>query len=148
MRAGTAEGKGKSVRIMAVYLGDARTGVAFSDPGGSIAGETFVEQSRNAEKLMARLCELAAEKKAEKIVMGLPLNMDGSEGERAQKCRRAAEELSRRSGIEVVFQDERRTTVDAHRILSEMGRATKKHRKNVDAVAASLILETYLNRRT
>ena len=135
------------MKIMAIDLGDARTGIAFSDPGGSITGETFVESSRSEEKLMARLCELAAEKKAEKIVMGLPLNMDGSEGERAQKCRCAAEELARRSGIEVILQDERRTTVDAHRILSEMGKATKKHRKNVDAVAASLILETYLNRR-
>lgn len=133
---------------MAIDLGDARTGIAFSDPSGSIVGETFVENSRSPEKLMDRLCELAAEKKADKIVMGLPLNMDGSEGERAQKCRGAAAELARRSGMEVILQDERRTTVDAHRILSEMGKATKKHRKNVDAVAASLILETYLNRRT
>lgn len=135
------------MKIMAIDHGDARTGVAFSDATGSITGETFVVETWNREKLLDRLCGLAREKRAEKIVVGLPLNMDGSEGERALKCRELADELSERSGIETILQDERRTSVDAHRILSEMGKPTKKHRRNVDAVAASLILETYLNRR-
>jgi putative Holliday junction resolvase len=135
------------MKIMAIDYGDARTGVALSDAGGSIVGETLVVESWNYEKLLDRLCGIAAEKKAGLFVMGLPLNMDGSEGPRAEKSRALAADLAAKCGLEVVLQDERRTTVDANRILSEAGRRGKKRRETVDAVAASLILEAYLNRR-
>jgi putative Holliday junction resolvase len=138
---------GLFMKIMAVDYGDARTGVAFSDISGRIAGETLVLESWNYEKLISRLCALAAEKKAEKIIIGLPLNMDGSEGIRAEKSRSLASELTQKTGLEVILQDERRTTVDAHRILTEVGKFGKKRKDSVDAVAASLILETYLNKK-
>jgi putative Holliday junction resolvase len=133
------------MRIMAVDYGDARTGVALSDPGGRIAGEALVIHEWNAEKLAEKLCALAKEREAGVIVLGLPVNMDGSLGPRAEKSRQLAELLRARCSAEVLLQDERRTTVDAHRILSDAGRHGKKRKALVDAVAASLILETYLN---
>lgn len=134
------------MRIMAIDYGDARTGVAFSDISGTIAGETLVIEEWVTERLIDRLCALAAERGVGKIVLGLPRNMDGSEGVRAEKSRSLADVLGQKSGIDVILQDERRTTIDAHRILSASGKRTKKHREVVDAVAAALILETYLNR--
>ena len=132
---------------MALDYGDARTGVAISDIGGSIAGEALVVESWNYEKLLARLCSIASEKGAGLIVIGLPLNMDGSEGPRAEKSRVLAADLAAKSGLEVVLQDERRTTIDAHRILSDVNKHGKKRKETIDAVAASLILETYLNKK-
>jgi putative Holliday junction resolvase len=135
------------MKIMAIDYGDARTGVALSDIGGSIAGETLVVESWNYEKLLTRLCGIISEKRARLIIIGLPLNMDGSEGPRAEKSRALAADLAVKSGIEVILQDERRTTIDAHRILSEAGKHGKKRKETIDAVAASLILETYLNKK-
>lgn len=133
------------MKIMAIDYGDARTGVAFSDISGTIVGETLVVKEWNAERLAERLAELYRERGAGKIIIGCPLNMDGSRGERAEKSDALAELLREGTGAEVVSVDERRTTVDAHRILSESGKRAKKHKDIVDAVAASLILETYLN---
>ena len=135
---------GEAVKIMALDYGDARTGVAFSDETGLLAGETLVLPSWNHEKLLTQVAELARSRNAEKIVLGLPRNMDGSEGPRAEKSRAFAAELEA-LGLEVVFVDERRTTVEAHGILSEAGKRGKKRRERIDAVAATLILETYLN---
>ena len=132
------------MKIMALDYGDARTGVAFSDELGLLAGETLVLPSWNHEKLLAEVAELARSRNAEKLVLGLPRNMDGSEGPRAEKSRTFAAELEA-LGLEVVFVDERRTTVEAHGILSEAGKRGKKRRQRIDAVAATLILETYLN---
>ena len=132
------------MKIMALDYGDARTGVAFSDELGLLAGETLVLPSWNHEKLLTQVAELARSRNAEKIVLGLPRNMDGSEGPRAEKSRAFAAELEA-LGLEVVFVDERRTTVEAHGILSEAGKRGKKRRERIDAVAATLILETYLN---
>ena len=84
------------------------------------------------------------EKKPERLVMGFPKNMDGTEGPRAALYREFAEILRERTGMDVVLWDERRTTIEAHNILSAGGKKMKSHRKNVDAVAASLILEGYL----
>ena len=132
------------MKIMALDYGDARTGVAFSDELGLLAGETLVLPSWNHEKLLTQVAELARSRNAEKIVLGLPRNMDGSEGPRAEKSRAFAAELEA-LGLEVVFVDERRPTVEAHGILSEAGKRGKKRREKIDAVAATLILETYLN---
>ena len=76
--------------------------------------------------------------------MGFPKNMDGTEGPRADLYREFAALLTEKTGMEVVLWDERRTTIEAHNILSAGGKKMKSHRKNVDAVAASLILEGYL----
>ena len=132
------------MRVLAIDYGDARTGVAISDPTGSIVGSTTVIHSHNREKTLAALVELCQSCAAERVVMGFPKNMDGSEGPRAALYRAFAADLSERLGMEVALWDERRTTVEAHQILSDSGYHGKKRKNTVDAVAASLILESYL----
>lgn len=132
------------MKVMAIDYGDARTGVAISDARGSIVGRSTVVPSYNPEKAIAAICEIAAADGVEEIVVGLPRNMDGSEGERAALCRDFAARLAEASGLPAALWDERRTTVDAHRILTGNGRFGKKRKEKVDAVAASLILEGYL----
>lgn len=135
------------MRIMAIDYGDARTGVAVSDLTGMMAGYTTVIREHKRETVIAELLRLAKSRQVEELVVGLPRNMDGTEGARAQLCRTFAAELERASGLPVVLWDERRTTVEAHAILHQSGKRMKEHRKNVDAVAASLILENYLMRK-
>ena len=132
------------MRIMAIDYGDVRTGVAVSDALGMIAGETFVIAERNAENLARRIAAEAADRGAETVVLGLPKNMDGTEGPRAEKARALAALLEAAGAPPVVLWDERRTTIDAHRILRDNGKKEKKHKNTVDAVAAALILEGYL----
>lgn len=131
-------------RIMGVDYGDARTGVAISDLLCSIVGSAMVIHSRNMDKTIAQIKDLVTEKDVGEIVVGLPKNMDGSEGARAQLCRDFARLLEAAVGVPVVLWDERRTTVEAHNILSEHNYHGKKRKDTVDAVAASLILEGYL----
>ena len=132
-------------RIIAVDYGDARTGVAVSDLTGTMAGETLTIQEWNAERLARRLAFFARERGAVRFVLGLPKNMDGTEGPRAEKARQFAALLENESGLPVTFWDERRSTVEAHAILHAAGKKEKKHRASVDAVAASLLLEGYLD---
>ena len=132
-------------RIMAIDYGDARTGVAISDLLCSIVGSTYVVPSRNAEKAVIDIVKLAKENMVGQIVVGLPKNMDGTEGIRAELCREFAEKLKEATGLPVTMWDERRTTVEAHNILSQHKYHGKKRKDTVDAVAASLILEGYLN---
>ena len=131
-------------RIMGIDYGDARTGVAISDLLCSIVGTTYVVPSRNRVKAVADIVRLARENEVGQIVVGLPKNMDGTEGPRAALCREFADILHQETGLEVAMWDERRTTVEAHNILSEHNYHGKKRKNTVDAVAASLILEGYL----
>lgn len=135
------------MKIMAVDFGDARTGVAVSDETELLVAETAVIPSRNPEKAAAAIAEMAEKSGAQEIVVGLPKNMNGSEGPRAELCRSFAALLESVSGRPVRTWDERLTTVDAHRILSENRIYGKKRKNTVDAVAASLILEGYLGYR-
>ena len=132
-------------KIMAIDYGDARTGVAISDLLCSIVGSTTVVPSRNTEKAIMDIVKLARDNMVGTIVVGLPRNMDGSEGPRAELCRAFAEKLGEATGLPIKMWDERRTTVEAHNILSEHNYHGKKRKNTVDAVAASLILEGYLN---
>jgi putative Holliday junction resolvase len=132
-------------RIMGIDYGDARTGVAMSDLLCSIVGSTVVVPSRNRDKAIADIVRLAKEQEVGKIVVGLPRNMDGTEGPRAQLCREFANLLGDATGLKIVMWDERRTTVEAHNILSQHNYHGQKRKNTVDAVAASLILEGYLN---
>ncbi|MBO5078337.1 MAG: Holliday junction resolvase RuvX [Oscillospiraceae bacterium] len=132
------------MKIMGVDYGDARTGVAVSDLLCSIVGTTAVIHSRNTEKTLAALCEMVKENAVGEIVVGLPKNMDGTEGVRAELCREFAAKLQDATGLPVHLWDERRTTVEAHNILSQHNYHGKKRKDTVDAVAASLILEGYL----
>ena len=135
------------MRVMAIDYGDARTGAAISDPTGTLAGVTAVLPSRNRAALLEKLAALAAEHRVETLVLGLPRNMDGTEGPRAALCREFAAGLEQITGLTAVLWDERRSTIEAHQILHAGGKREKQHKKAVDAVAASLILEGYLTRR-
>lgn len=132
------------MKIMGIDYGDARTGVAISDILCSIVGSATVVPSRNTEKAVADIVRLAKENGVGEIVVGLPKNMDGTEGSRAQLCREFADILKEATGLPVAMWDERRTTVEAHNILSARNYHGKKRKDTVDAVAASLILEGYL----
>ena len=135
------------MRIMAIDYGDARTGVAVSDLTGMLAGFTTVIQSRKSEFVAAEVARLAKAHGVEELVMGFPRNMDGTEGPRADLYRVFAKQVERAAEMPVVLWDERRTTIEAHAILHESGKRMKRHRENVDAVAASLILEGYLTKK-
>ena len=131
-------------KIMGIDYGDARTGVAISDLLCTIVGTTAVVNSHNTEKAIADIVRMAKENSVGEIVVGLPRNMDGTEGARAELCREFAGKLEQATGLKVTMWDERRTTVEAHNILSQHNYHGKKRKNTVDAVAASLILEGYL----
>ena len=133
------------MRILGVDYGDARTGLSVSDATGLLAGSPSVIHEWNYDKLLDKLCSYIRQNKIEQVVLGYPKNMDGSVGERARKCEALAAAIEEHAGTPVVLWDERRTTVAAHQILHDRGKKAKKHRKEVDAVAASLILQGYLD---
>ncbi len=132
--------------ILAVDYGDVRTGLAVCDPLEMLASPVGVLRQTNAEQLCAEIAEIAAERKAERIVLGLPKNMDGTEGFRAESCRAFADLLAKKTGLSVELQDERLTTVSAHRALNMTDTRGKKRKAVVDAVSAVIILEDYLRR--
>jgi putative Holliday junction resolvase len=132
------------MKIMGIDYGDARTGIAISDLLCTIVGSTTVVPSRNVEKAIADIVRLAKDNSVGQLVVGLPRNMDGTEGPRAALCREFAARLEEATGLPVTMWDERRTTVEAHNILSQHNYHGKKRKDTVDAVAASLILEGYL----
>ena len=131
-------------RIMGIDYGDARTGIAVSDLLCSLVGTTKVIHSRNMDKTVEAVCDLVKNSDIGEIVVGLPKNMDGTEGARADLCKAFAQKLREATGLTVNMWDERRTTVEAHNILSQHNYHGKKRKDTVDAVAASLILEGYL----
>ena len=135
------------MKVLAVDYGDASTGIAMSDLLCSIVGSTTVIHSRRQDKTIEEILRLIQENGVGEIVVGLPRNMDGSEGPRAALCREFADRLREATGLSVAMWDERRTTVEAHQILSEHNYHGKKRKNTVDAVAASLILEGYLGFR-
>ena len=132
------------MRIMAIDYGDAHTGIAVSDPTGLLAGFTTVVTAYRPEAVAQRVAELAREHGAEELVLGHPVNMDGSLGPRSEKAKAMQGLLEEATGLPVVLWDERRTTIDAHHILYQSGKNAKQRKKVVDAVAATLILEGYL----
>ena len=133
------------MRIMAIDYGEARTGVALSDPTGFLAGQTFLIKSRKQEVVLEELAALVQRQGAQELVMGYPRNMDGTLGPRAEKYAAFARRLEEATGLPVALWDERRTTVDAHRILGEQGVRAKNRKDKIDSVAATLILEGYLD---
>lgn len=130
--------------IISVDYGDARTGIAACDKLGILASPVCVIAEKDKEKLITKIHEIAKERKAERFCVGLPRNMDGTYGFRAEACKEFGAELQKATGIEVVFRDERLTTVSAHNILSANDVRGKKRKDVVDAVSAVLILEEYL----
>ena len=132
------------MRVLAIDYGDARTGIAISDASGSIVGRTTVIHSRRPQQTAGAIAALVQQSGAERLVMGFPRNMDGTEGPRAALYREFAALLEQTTGMKPVLWDERRTTIESHQILSENNYHGKKRKNTVDAVAASLILEGYL----
>ena len=136
------------MRVMAVDFGDARTGIAVSDQSAVLAGEAWVIHERTQDGVAQVIVAEATSRGVSTIVVGYPKNMNGTIGPRAELSEKLAEMLRTMSEAEVVLWDERLTTTSAHRILTDVGKHGKKRKKTVDAVAASLILESYLNSRT
>lgn len=133
--------------IMSVDLGDARTGIAVSDNAEGFAFPKCVITEYNKQKRVQKIADTAKELSAEMIVVGLPKNMDGSLGFRAEECTEAAEKIREATGLEVVLWDERCTTILAHNLLNATDTRGKKRKESVDAVAAVMILESYLSFR-
>lgn len=129
---------------MAIDYGDQRIGLAVSDLLGMLCGEAWTMNEWDMERASKRIAGEAAAREVGTLVLGLPKNMDGSEGVRAEKSREFKAMLEQDSGLSVVLWDERRSSIEAHAILHAAGKKEKQHRKTVDAVAASLILEGYL----
>ena len=134
------------MRAMAIDYGDRRIGLAVSDLLGMLAGEAWTMEEWDMERAAKRIAQEAKARDVGTLVLGLPKNMDGTEGPRAEKSRAFAELLKRESGLPVVLWDERRSSIEAHAILHAAGKKERVHRRTVDAVAASLILEGYLGR--
>ena len=132
------------MRIMAIDYGEARIGLAVSDLTGMICGEAWTMNEWNLERAVQKITDETKQRDVGTLVLGLPKNMNGTEGARAKKCRGIAQMLMEASGLPVVLWDERRSSIEAHAILHAGGKKEKQHRKTVDAVAASLILEGYL----
>ncbi|MDY3281106.1 Holliday junction resolvase RuvX [Dysosmobacter sp.] len=132
------------MRIMAIDYGDAHTGIAISDPTGFLTGFSTTINAYRPEAVAEQVAALCREHGVEELVLGHPINMDGTRGPRSEKARAMAELLRAATGLPVTLWDERRTTIDAHQILMNNGKNAKKRKKTVDAVAASLILEGYL----
>jgi len=129
---------------MAIDYGDARTGIAVSDESATLTGDAWVVQSRKADEVAGVVASEAMKRGVGLIVVGYPKNMDGTIGARAEKCDSFAGLLRSLCDIEIKLWDERMTTISANRVLSEAGKFGKKRKKTIDAVAASLILESYL----
>ena len=135
-------------RILGIDFGDARTGIAISDLLCTLVGSTSVIHSRKPEKTLEEIVKIVKENDIGEIVMGLPRNMDGTEGPRADLYRDFGRQVEEATGLKVTMWDERRTTVEAHNILSDHNYHGKKRKNTVDAVAAALILEGYLSFRS
>ena len=134
------------MKVMSIDYGDVRTGVALSDTRGILASPYCVINQRYQPKLVDEIVKIIKENKVDKIVIGLPRNMDGSYGYRCDECKDLGNALLEKINIEIVYEDERLTTVMAHNILSENNVRGKKRKETVDAVSAVMILQSYLDK--
>ena len=135
------------MKIMSIDYGDARTGIAFCDKNEILASAYTTINESYQPKLVKKIVEIIEAEQPEKIVVGLPRNMDGSYGFRADRCRELAEALSSETDISIDFEDERLTTVIAHDKLNENNVRGKKRKNTVDAVSAVVILQSYIDKR-
>lgn len=133
------------MKMMGIDLGLARTGISECDALGMLASPKTVIHEHNEQRLIEKIVECAKEIKPARIVVGLPLNMDGSKGERATECERIASIIGEQTRIEIVMWDERCTTVMSHKALNVTNTRGKKRKAVVDAVAAVMILQSYID---
>lgn len=133
-------------KYLAVDYGDKRTGLADCDPSGMIASGIGTISEGGMTKTAERVAKEATARGAKKIIVGLPKNMDGTEGERAEVIRMFADKLAAFTNIPIELYDERMTTMVAHRFLTESGTFGKKRKGVVDTLSAEIILQNYLDR--
>jgi putative Holliday junction resolvase len=134
-------------RLLALDVGDKRIGVAISDPSGQLVKPLVTVHRKNMKIDVARIADLAEQQEAAAVVIGLPKNMDGTEGEQALKVRSFAKQFTRASGLTVHFEDERLSTFTAIERLVERGIKTGQNRDLVDMEAAAVILQSFLERQ-
>lgn len=134
------------MKIMSIDYGDVRTGIAISDIRGILASPLCVIKESYQPKLVDKIIEIINENKIEKIVIGLPRNMDGSYGYRCDDCKSLGQAIGEKINIDIEFEDERLTTVMAHNILSDNNVRGAKRKQTVDAVSAVMILQSYLDK--
>ncbi len=134
------------MRILGIDFGEARMGIALSDPMGILAGGLCTAKVTGLSSALESAAKAAKENGVSLIVVGLPVNMDGTEGERAERCRHFADELEKVCGIKTVMHDERRTTILAAGFMDETGTRGKKRKDVIDTLSAQIILQSYLDR--
>ena len=132
---------------MAVDLGKVRTGIAVSDQNELLASPVCVIEERDRERLCQKISTIATSENVGEIVVGLPRNMDGSEGESAKNAREFSDMLQKATKLPVALRDERNTTISAHGYLNDVNVRAKKRKKVIDSVAATIILQDYLDFR-
>ena len=137
----------KTMKILGVDYGKVRTGLAICDAGELLATPLTVLRQTNPEKLAQEIAQIARENRVEHVVVGNPVNMDGTEGESAHAAQALAALLEQACGLPVTMRDERGTTVTAHQYLNQTDTRGKKRKAVVDAVAATIILQNYLDYR-
>ncbi len=133
--------------ILSVDYGNARTGIAVCDKTELLASPVTVISETDRDTLLKKIADIALERRAELIVVGLPVNMDGTHGSRAQACEDFAQALTELCSIPTVMRDERLTTVSAHNVLNATNTRGKKRKAVVDAVSAVMILQDYIDYR-
>lgn len=133
--------------MMSIDYGDKRTGIAICDKRGLLASPYTVITESYQPKLIDKIVEIIASEKPEKIIIGLPRNMDGSYGYRCDECRALGDALAEKTTLEIDYEDERLTTVMAHNALSQNNVRGQKRKQTVDAVSAVMILQSYLDRK-
>lgn len=138
--------KNTTGKLLGVDFGDVRTGIAACDTSRFLASGISVISPGGIEKTAQAIADIAAEQKVCAIVIGLPVNMDGSEGSRAQRCRKLAALIGEISDIPTLLFDERMTTMTAARYLNETNTRGKKRKQVIDALSAQIILQNCLDR--
>lgn len=135
------------MRKLGIDFGDARIGLAISDPLGMIASGLDTLKSAGMEKDSNTIASLCKKHEVDTIVLGLPLNMDGSSGARVEKTKIFADILKEKTGLKIEFVDERLTTVESEKMLIELGRKRDQRKEVIDKISANIILQNYLNRK-
>ena len=134
------------MRILGIDFGEARMGLAVSDPTGFLASGIGTVKVTGLTSAVEAAAKAVLDNKAELIVVGLPVNMDGSEGSRADRCRLFGQKLEEATSIKTVMYDERRTTILAAGFMNETGTRGKKRKDSIDTLSAQIILQSYLDR--
>ena len=134
------------MKVLSIDYGDVRTGIAISDVRGLLASPLCVIEQSYQPKLVDKIVQIVEENKIEKIVIGLPRNMDGSYGYRCDECRSLGDAIAQKIDVDIFYEDERLTTVMAHNVLSDNNVRGKKRKQTVDAVSAVMILQSFLDK--